>query len=90
MEQWRELIESCRNGEKRGWSQLFETYAEPVFNSLLSFGADRDLAGDILGDSFIHLMEKNAYRLREATFQSESQFQWWLIIIARNLLRSRQ
>jgi len=61
-----------------------------VYRAMRGAGAREDVAEDIVADLYVRLMESNATRLRNASFENETQFRWWLIIIARNLLRTLQ
>lgn len=80
-----EIIEGCLKGERQAQQLLYETYSKKFFAICLRYIKDRDLAEDVMIESFMKIFEK----LNQ--FQSKGSFEGWMkkIIITQSLLTLR-
>ena len=49
----KQLIEGCRNGERRAQKELYETYSRKMMGVCLRYVSDRETARDLLQDGFV-------------------------------------
>lgn len=68
-----------QKGEVRAFEILLERHRKPVYNFILRFVGSRELAEDLLQDTFLRVI-KGA-----ADYQQKAKFTTWLYTIARNL-----
>jgi RNA polymerase sigma-70 factor, ECF subfamily len=85
----REIIESCRSGDREAFCALYETYKDRVYSISLYFvHGDRALAADITQQVFLKLMTSIE------TFRADAKFSTWLYRLVANACmdaaRSRQ
>lgn len=73
------LMVRYQRGEVRAFEILLERHRKPVFNFILRFVGSRELAEDLLQDTFLRVI-KGA-----ANYQRKAKFTTWLYTIARNL-----
>jgi len=73
------LMVLYQKGEVRAFEILLERHRKPVFNFILRFVGSRELAEDLLQDTFLRVIKGAANYKRKAKFTT------WLYTIARNL-----
>ena len=73
------LMVHYQRGEVRAFEILLERHRKPVFNFILRFVGSRELAEDLLQETFLRVI-KGA-----ANYQRKAKFTTWLYTIARNL-----
>lgn len=73
-----ELISLCRAGHELGFTELYNKYAKPVYNSICRIISHTGEAEDILQESFYHAFT-DIHRLKQA-----SSFGGWINRIALN------
>lgn len=80
-----EIIEGCLKGERKAQQHLYETYSRKFFAICLRYIKDRDLAEDVMIESFMKIFEK----LNQ--FESKGSFEGWMkrIIVTQALLTLR-
>lgn len=76
-----ELIARARAGEAEAFQLIFERYAKPVLGFIYEMTGQRDLAEELVQETFVRAFN-NLDRLREETRLSS-----WLFGIARNVAR---
>jgi RNA polymerase sigma-70 factor (ECF subfamily) len=75
-----ELMAHILAGNRAALAPLVERYQRPLFAYLYRLGGDRALAGDLVQDTFVRLLEQR-------TYQAGRPFRPWLYAIATNLAR---
>ncbi len=73
-----DLMERYRDGDVKAFEVLLERHERPVFHFILRFVHDRELANDLLQESFLRVV-KNA-----KSYSRKARFTTWLYTIARN------
>ncbi len=73
------LMVHYQRGEVRAFEILLERHRKPVFNFILRFVGSRELAEDLLQDTFLRVIKGAGNYKRKAKFTT------WLYTIARNL-----
>ena len=73
-----EIIEGCLKGERKAQQHLYETYSRKFFAICLRYIKDRDLAEDVMIESFMKIFEK----LNQ--FESKGSFEGWIRRIVVN------
>lgn len=73
------LMIMYQKGEVRAFEILLQRHRKPVFNFILRFVGARDVAEDLLQDTFLRVI-KGA-----ANYERKAKFTTWLYTIARNL-----
>jgi RNA polymerase sigma-70 factor, ECF subfamily len=74
----RELIASCREGDRDAFRALFETYRDKVYSIALRFSGDPAIAMDIAQDTFLKLFSS----IRD--FRGDSSFETWVYRLVVN------
>jgi RNA polymerase sigma-70 factor (ECF subfamily) len=79
------IIEGCSNGDRKAQRLLYDTYSKKFFAICLRYIKDRDLAEDVLVESFMKIFEKINQ------FESKGSFEGWMkrIIVTQALLTLR-
>mgnify|MGYP006283374131 CR=1 FL=1 len=73
-----ELIEGCRNHDRKFQELLYEKYAKKMYGICLSYAKDRTMAQEILQDGFIKVFNKiNGFR-------KEGSLEGWIRRIITN------
>ncbi len=79
-----QLIRLAKRGDQGAFRALYERYGARLYRFFLAYGADADMADDLVNETFIRLWEHlDAYQERD-------RFEGYLFRIARNLLIDRQ
>src|SRR6186713_1307715 len=73
------LLARWRSGETAAASELVRRHQRPVFGFLLSLTGERAIAEDLLQETFLRVLE------RQASYEELGQFRAMLFRIARNL-----
>lgn len=73
-----DLMERFRDGDARAFETLLERHERKIFNFIFRFVRDRELANDLLQETFLRVV-KNAKR-----YSRKAKFTTWLYTIARN------
>ncbi len=73
------LMSRYQKGEVRAFELLLSRHRKPVYNFILRFVRSRELAEDLLQETFLRLV-KSAGR-----YEQKAKFTTWLYTIARNL-----
>ena len=73
------LMVQYQQGEVRAFEILLNRHRKPVFNFILRFVGHREVAEDVLQDTFLRVI-KGA-----AAYERQAKFTTWLYTIARNL-----
>lgn len=73
------LMIMYQKGEVRAFEILLERHRKPVYNFILRYVGSRELAEDLLQDTFLRVI-KGA-----GNYQRKAKFTTWLYTIARNL-----
>ena len=73
------LMVQYQQGEVRAFEILLNRHRKPVFNFILRFVGHREVAEDLLQDTFLRVI-KGA-----AAYERQAKFTTWLYTIARNL-----
>ena len=77
-----ELIEEFQNGKIASYNQLVYRYKDRLFNYIYQFVHDRDLAEDLLQDTFLKLYtHKHSYK-------NLAKFSTWIYTIAGNFSKT--
>jgi RNA polymerase sigma-70 factor (ECF subfamily) len=74
-----DLMLRYQQGEVRAFEILLERHRKPVFNFILRFVQNKELAEDLLQEAFLRVIRSAAKYKRQAKFTT------WLYTIARNL-----
>ncbi len=79
-----QLIRLAKRGNQGAFRALYERYGTRLYRFFLAYGADADMADDLVNETFIRLWEHlDAYQERD-------RFEGYLFRIARNLLIDKQ
>jgi len=78
----RELIRQFLKGNQSGIEILFERYKVKVYNYILLIVRDKQLAEDILQDTFIKVIRS----LKQGKYKDDGKFVSWVMRIAHNLV----
>ncbi len=54
----KEILEGCRNNKRQYQEILYRKYAAKMYGICMSYSGDRDMAQDILQESFIKVFKK--------------------------------
>ena len=73
-----DLMERFRDGDARAFESLLERHERKIFNFIFRFVRNRELANDLLQETFLRVV-KNAKR-----YTRKAKFTTWLYTIARN------
>jgi len=73
-----ELVQGCRNNERKYQELLYRKYAKKMYGICLSYTADRAMAQDILQDGFIKVFKKID------TFREQGSLEGWIRRIITN------
>jgi RNA polymerase sigma-70 factor, ECF subfamily len=73
------LMIMYQKGEVRAFEVLLQRHRKPVFNFILRFVGARDVAEDLLQDTFMRVIKS------AASYERKAKFTTWLYTIARNL-----
>lgn len=76
------LITQYLNGDESGLKQLITRYEQKLFISIFILVKKRDLAEDLLQETFIKIINT----LRQGRYQEEGKFLGWAMRIAHNLV----
>jgi len=74
----RELVESCRRGERDGFRELFELYKDKVYSVALRFAGEPAEAMDIAQDTFLKLFSSLG------DFRGDSRLETWIFRLVVN------
>jgi RNA polymerase sigma-70 factor (ECF subfamily) len=80
----RDLVSRLKAGNVRAFEQVYETYRPRVFSFLVRLSGNRELAEDLMQDTFVKLA-RSAPRLADDTTLTA-----WLLTVARNAYRSHR
>ena len=73
-----DLVAGCKKGDNECFSQIVDLYSGRLYNYFYGISGNHDLAGELLGELFLKLVEKiGGYR--------GENFDGWLFRIASNL-----
>lgn len=75
------LIERLKSGDEGAFSALFNKHKAKVFTSIYLFVRDRQIAEDLLQDTFIKALEK----IQKGVYKENNKFLAWVQRIAHNL-----
>lgn len=73
------LMVRYQRGEVRAFEILLTRHRKPVFNFILRFVGSRELAEDLLQETFLRVIKS------AAKYKQQAKFTTWLYTIARNL-----
>ena len=73
-----ELIEQLQRGDERAFAAVYQLFSEGVFAYCLKILADRQLAQDVVQETFLNV------RQHARTIQKNDSFKSWIFRIARN------
>jgi RNA polymerase sigma factor (sigma-70 family) len=79
-----QLVGAIAEGDRQGWAELYERYADPLYTYCVSQLRDRDAAADVLHDTLIVAAE------RVAQLRDPERLRPWLYAIARNECHRRR
>lgn len=77
------LLARARQGDEEAFSQLFECYANAVFNFIYRLVGQREAVEDLTQETFIRAYRK----LSTLRIQNDTQLSTWLFGIAKNVAR---
>ena len=72
------LIEQLKHGDQRALGELYQKYGSGVFAYCLKILADRQLAEDVVQETFLKV------RQHASSIQKSESFKFWIFRIARN------
>lgn len=75
------LLTRARGGDVAAWSRLYQEHFDLVFRHIVHLSGDRDLAEDLVQETFAKAI------VALPTFRGESKFSTWLCGIAINIVR---
>ena len=78
-----ELINGCKNGDRKAQRELYESYSTAIYGCCLKYAPNKQEAQDILQDSFITIFE-NVHQ-----FEYKGSFEGWCKRIAINTALQR-
>jgi len=64
-----EILEGCRKNKRRYQEILYRKYARKMYGICMSYAGNRDIAQDILQDSFIKVFKKIKHFKREGSLE---------------------
>ncbi len=73
------LMQQCQKGNQESLETLYQRYYRPILLFILRIVQNRDMAEDLVQETFIRVFNKRD------TWQPNSKFSSWLYRIARNL-----
>ncbi|MEA1886845.1 MAG: RNA polymerase sigma factor [Bacteroidota bacterium] len=73
-----EILEGCRKNKRRYQEILYRKYARKMYGICMSYAGNRDMAQDILQDSFIKVFKKIKH------YKSEGSLEGWIRRIIAN------
>ena len=73
-----ELVQGCKNNERKYQELLYRKYAKKMYGICLSYAGDRAMAQDILQDGFIKVFKKID------TFREQGSLEGWIRRIITN------
>ncbi|MFI9381334.1 sigma-70 family RNA polymerase sigma factor [Kutzneria sp. NPDC052558] len=79
-----QLVGAIAEGDRQGWAELYERYADPLYTYCVSQLQDRDAAADVLHDTLIVAAE------RVTQLRDPERLRPWLYAIARNECHRRR
>jgi RNA polymerase sigma factor (sigma-70 family) len=79
-----QLVGAIVEGDRQGWAELYQRYADPLYTFCVSQLQDRDAAADVLHDTLIVAAE------RVAQLRDPERLRPWLYAIARNECHRRR
>ncbi|MCA9524630.1 MAG: RNA polymerase sigma factor [Myxococcales bacterium] len=74
-----ELMTRYQKGDTSAFEALLDRYHRPIYNLILRMIGQRELAEDLLQDTFIRVING------AASFTQQARFKTWLYTIARNI-----
>lgn len=74
----KKAYEDYLNGDNNGLSVIVRTYSDSLVNFIYKYVRDKQIAEDLMQDTFVELIS------RKNRFRGESQFKTYLFRIARN------
>lgn len=74
----KELIEAFQAGDDFAFVSLYNRYKQPVFAYCLKMLLDRELAADVMQETFLRVYENKERLMKTGSFKA------WLFTIARN------
>ncbi len=72
------LIEAFQSGDEFAFVSLYNRYKGPVYAFCVKMLSDREVAADVMQDTFLRLYENRDRLLKSSSFKS------WLFTVARN------
>lgn len=79
-----QLVDAIAEGDRQGWAELYQRYADPLYTYCVSQLQDRDAAADVLHDTLIVAAE------RVSQLRDPERLRPWLYAIARNECHRRR
>jgi RNA polymerase sigma-70 factor (ECF subfamily) len=76
------LVERAKAGDVQAWSRLYQEHFDGIFRHILHLTGDRDLAEDLVQETFAKAM------VSLPRFRGESKLSTWLSGIAINIVRA--
>ncbi len=76
-----ELVARFRNGEEKAFEMLVHRYKSKIYTSIYFILKDRELAHDLLQDTFVKAVDK----LRSGKYHEEGKFLPWIQRLAHNI-----
>ena len=77
-EEERELIDGCRKQNRQAQELLYRTYADKMYRICLAYSGDRDIAKDLLQESFVKVFKKID------SFNENGSLEGWIRRIVNN------
>ena len=80
-----DIIEGCLKGERKAQQHLYERYSSKFFAIAIRYTKDREIAEDVMIESFMKIFEKLDQ------YESKGSFEGWMkrIIVTQSLLTLR-
>lgn len=75
------LVTACQNGETEKFAELYDLYADKIFRFIYHKVLRKELAEDLMSDTFLRAIEKI-----EQFNPEKGEFSTWIYTIARNLI----
>ncbi|MEV6609165.1 sigma-70 family RNA polymerase sigma factor [Kutzneria sp. NPDC051319] len=79
-----QLVGAIVEGDRQGWAELYQRYADPLYTYCVAQLQDRDAAADVLHDTLIVAAE------RVSQLRDPERLRPWLYAIARNECHRRR
>ncbi len=76
------LLARAREGDVQAWSRLYQEHFDRIFRHIVHLTGDRDLAEDLVQETFAKAI------VALPTFRGEAKFTTWLSGIAINIVRT--